>query len=186
MKKIILIAAMSLVCGAAFAQKFAHVNSQELLQLMPEMDAVRTQMDAIVKENEDVMKSMYEEYQTKAQQYQQKAATWTAAVRESKEKELAEMENRIRETQQSMQQEIQGIQNKLTEPVMKKCQEAIEAAAKAGAYIYVFDIASVVYVDSAQSVDLTPALRKTLNIAEGRTLEDLQKEIQAKQAAQQQ
>ena len=183
MKKIILVAALSVICTASFAQKFAHVNSQELFQLMPEMDAARAQMDGVVKENEDVMKTMYDELQTKYQQYQQKASTWTAAVKEVKEKELQDLQNRIQESQQTMQQEMQSIQAQLTAPVMKKCQEAIEAAAKAGGYIYVFDVASALYIDPAQSTDLTPQLRKTLNIPEGRTLETLQKELEAKQAA---
>lgn len=184
MKRIFLVAVMSVICTAAFAQKFAHINSQEVFQLMPEMDEVRNQMDAIVKENQEVMKSMYDEYQTKIQTYQQKAATWTPSIKESKEKELMEMENRINETQQSMQQEMQAIQNNLTAPVMKKCQEIIEQLAKEGGYIYVFDSATALYIDPAQSTDLTPAARKALNIPADRTLETLQAELQAKQQAQ--
>lgn len=183
MKRIFLVAALSVICSAAFAQKFAHINSQECFQLMPEMDDVRSQMDAIVTENQEVMKSMYDEYQSKVQTYQQKAATWTAAIKESKEKEIMEMQNRIEETQQNMQQEIQAIQNKLTAPVMQKFQETLNKVAKEGGYIYVFDSASALYIDPAQSTDLTPAVRKTLGIKEDRTLESLAAELQAKQAA---
>lgn len=180
MKKLILLAALAMVSTAAFAQKFAHINSQEVFQLMPEMDEVRTKMDAIVAENQDVIKSMYDEYQTKLQTYQQKAATWTASVKESKEKELMEMENRIQETQQSMQQEMQTIQNNLTSPVMKKCQDAIDEVAKKGGYIYVFDSSTALYIDPAQSTDLTKEVRTALNIPADRTLETLQAELQAK------
>lgn len=183
MKKIIIAAALALVSTVAFAQKFAHINSQEVFQLMTEMDEVRNQMDAIVKENQDVMKSMYDEYQTKLQTYQQKASTWTPSVKESKEKELMEMENRIQETQQSMQQEMQTIQNNLTAPVMKKCQETIETIAKKGGYIYVFDSTSALYIDPAQSTDITKEVRTALNIPADRTLESLQAELQAKQQA---
>lgn len=182
MKKIFTLALTLLIGTAAFAQKFAHVSYEELVMLMPEMDKVRTQLDDIVKENEDVMKTMYEEFQTKYQTYQQKGSTWTAAVRESKEKELSEMQNRIQETQQSMQQEMQTIQNNLTAPVYKKCQEAVETEAKKAGYIYVFNASDLLYVDKAQSVDLTPALRKVLGIPDGRTLETLQKEMQEKAA----
>jgi hypothetical protein len=41
------------------------------------------------------------------------------------------------------------------------------------------------YLDDKQTVDLTQEARKALNIPEGRTLESLQKELQAQQAAQQ-
>ena len=181
MKKMILIAALSVVCTAAFAQKFAHINSQEVFQLMPEMDDVRTKLEAVSKDNQDVLKSMYDEYQSKVQQYQQNEANWSNSIKESKGKELMEMENRLNETQQSMQQEMQGIQNNLMAPVMQKCQDTIQKLAKEGGYIYVFDSSAALYIDPAQSVDLTPACRKALGIPEGRTLETLQAELQAKQ-----
>lgn len=176
---------MSVFCTAAFAQKFAHINSQEVFQLMPEMDKARTDIDAMVKDNQDVLKSMYDEYQTKLQAYQQNAAKWGASIKESKEKELMEMENRINETQQSMQQEMQTIQNNITAPIMKKCNEAIQAKAKEGGYIYVFDSSAALYIDPAQSTDLTPAVREALGIPADRTLEKLQAELQAKQQAEQ-
>ena len=175
---------MAVVSTGAFAQKFAHINSTEVFQLVPEMDEVRTQLESVAKDNQDVMKAMYDEYQAKAQAYQQNAAKWTPAVKESKEKELMEMENRIQETQQSMQQEMQTIQNNLTAPVMQKIQETISTVAKKGGYIYVFDISSALYIDPAQSVDITREVRIALNIPDGRTLESLQAELQAKQQQQ--
>lgn len=184
MKKIFLFVAMAVVSTSAFAQKFAHLNSTEVFQLIPEMDEVRSQLETMAKDNQDVIKSMYDEYQSKAQDYQQKVATWTPAIRESKEKELMEMESRINDTQQSIQQEMQVRQNELTAPVMKKMQETIEAVAKKGGYIYVFDVSSALYIDPAQSVDITKEIRKALNIPEGRTIESLQAELQAKQQAQ--
>jgi hypothetical protein len=43
----------------------------------------------------------------------------------------------------------------------------------------------MLYMDPAQGINLTPDARKALNIPEGRTLESLQAELQAKaQAAQ--
>ena len=183
MKKMILAAALSLMCTAAFAQKFAHLNSQEVFQLMPEMDDVRAKVAKISKDNEEVLKSMYDEFQTKYQAYQQKAATWTDAVRETKEKELTVLENNIRESQQSLQQEIQTIQNNLTAPVVKKFQETLAEIGKKGGYIYIFDSSTALYIDPAQSTDITAEVRKALNIPEGRTLETLQQELQAQQAA---
>ena len=38
---------------------------------------------------------------------------------------------------------------------------------------------SLLYIDTKQSTDLTPAARKALNIPDGRTLESLQAELQA-------
>ena len=57
--------------------------------------------------------------------------------------------------------------------------------AKAKGVALVFEKNSLLYVDPAQGIDLTAEARTALNIPEGRTLETLQAELQAKaQAAQ--
>lgn len=185
MKKIILIAAAALMTLSASAQKFAHVNFNELVMLTSAADSARAQINASQKEAQDTFNSMYEEYQSKLQQYQQKASTWTPAIRESKEKELNDIQSRLEEFQQNIQQELSQQQQVLMAPIQQKAIDVVNQLAKAGGYIYVFESSQYLYVDPAQSVDLTPAARKALNIPDGRTLETLQQELQA-QAAQQQ
>jgi len=185
MKKILLVAALAIISAAAFAQqKFAHVNFSELVQLMPEADQARTTMDASSKEAAETYQAMADEFNAKYQQYQQKAATWTQAIRETKEKELTDIQQRIQEFNQTVQAELQQQQQQLMAPIYQKAQETIEKLAKEGGYIFVFDQTSALYIDSAQSTDLTPAARKALNIPDDRTLESLQKELQAKAEAQ--
>ena len=71
-------------------------------------------------------------------------------------------------------------------PIYKKAQDEVSALAKAKGLVFVFDAASVLYVDNKQSVDLTSEARKALNIRADRTLEALQKELQAQAQTQQQ
>lgn len=185
MKKIILFAAAALLTLTASAQgKFAHVNFSELVQLMPEADAARSQINAASKEAQDTYQAMIEEYQTKAQQYDQKKATWTDAIRQSKEKELNEIGQRIQEFQQTIQNELAQQQSQLMAPIQEKAFQTVEKLAKAGGYIFVFDASQYLFVDKSQSKDLTPDARKALNIPDGRTLESLQQELQAQAQAQ--
>ncbi len=186
MKKIVLIAAVSLMSISAFAQKFAHVNSAELIQLCPEMDEARTTLAAASQEAQETYQAMVEEFQSKYQVYQQKVSTWTPAIRETKENELTQIQQRIQEFDQSVQAELQQQQAALLEPIQKKVSETIDKLAKDGGYIYVFDVNALLFVDPAQSTDLTPAARKALAIPEGRTLDTLQAELAAKAAEQQQ
>ena len=176
MKKILLIAAMALFTLTASAQaKFAYVDFNELVMLAPEADAARSQMQTAQKEA-----------QIKDNEYQQKQSTWTPAIKSSKEKELGEIQNRIQEFQQSIQAELQQQQQQLMDPIYKKAQEAVEKLAKAGGYLFVFETSQYLYVDKAQCKDLTPEARKAMNIPEDRTIEDLQKELQAQAQGQQQ
>ena len=187
MKKLFLIAAMALVSFAATAQdlKFGYVNYTELVQLMPEMDSVRVQLEAQEKETYETLGAMYEEYQTKAQQFQQKESTWTPAIRDSKLKELQEIEARFQESQQIFSQELQQMQQILQAPVYEKAEKTVADLAKAKGLAFVFEQTQMLYIDEAQGVNLTPEARAALNIPEGRTIEALQAELQAKaQAAQ--
>ncbi len=187
MKKIFVIAAVALMSLTASAQEFkwAYVDFNELVMLMPEMDSARATMEENQKTNEEILVAMYDEYQAKYQQYQQKQATWTPAIRESKEKEIMEIQSRLEQTQQSLQQEMQQLQQNLQAPIYEKAQNTVNELAKAKGVAFVFEKSSMLYMDPAQGINLTPDARAALNIPEGRTLESLQAELQAKaQAAQ--
>jgi outer membrane protein len=185
MKKIFLIAAMAVASVAASAQdfKFAYVDFTELVQLMPEADSARVQTEAASLEAQETYQAMVEEYQSKGQQFQQKQATWTPAIRESKAAELQQIEYRIQEFQQAVQQDLQQLQNTLQAPIYEKAQNVVNELAKSKGIALVFEKTSLLYVDPAQGIDLTPEARKALNIPEGRTLETLQQELMAKAQA---
>ncbi len=188
MKKMLFVAVASLFATAAFAQNVTtgHVNTTELIQLMPAMDTVRTRLDEAQKEANETYTAMGEEFQSKLTTYQQKQASWTPAIKASKEKELQDIQARLQEFEQSIGQELQQMQQSLQAPIYQKVNEAIQKIAKDKKLAYVFDVNSVLYVDPAQSIDLTPELRVILGIPEGRTLASLQEELQAKAAAAQQ
>ena len=185
MKKIIMIAAMAVMSVAAMAQdfKFGYVDFNEVIMLMPEMDEARATIEENQKTNEEILMTMYKEYETKMQQYQQNNATWTPAVREMKEKELMQLEQNLQQNQQVLQQELQQLQQQLQAPIYKKAQDTVNELAKAKGLALVFEKNSLLYLDPAQGVDLTPEARTALNIPADRTLEQLQQEMQAKAQA---
>ena len=157
MKKLFVLALAAFAGLSLQAQTFGRVNFSELVALMPEMDQAREVIAASQKEAEETYSAMLEEFQSKYSQYQQKQATWTAAIKESKERELSDM------------------------------HKAVQELAKAKGLTALFDATQALYFDESKVIDLTPEARKALGIAEGRTLESLQAELQEKaQAAQQQ
>ena len=154
MKRILLIAAVVLMSVAASAQNFkwAYVDFNELVMLMPDMDAARATMEENQKTNEEILVAMYEEYQTKMQQYQQKAESWTPAIRESKEREIMEIQSRFEQTQQSLQQELQQLQQNLQAPIYEKAQNTVNELAKSNGVALVFEKSSLLYLDPAQGM----------------------------------
>lgn len=184
MKKIFVIAIASLMALSANAQKIGRVNFNELVMLMPEMDAARETIAASQKEAEETYAAMVEEYQGKVSQYQQKSASWTAAIKESKEKELYDIQNRIQEFQQNISQELQQQQSQLMAPINEKANAAVKEIAKAQGIDVLLDASQAIYFSDAV-IDLTADARKALGIPADRTLEGLQAELAAQaQAAQ--
>lgn len=185
MKKFILIAAATILTLSVSAQnlKIAHVNFAELVQLMPASDSARAQLSASSKETQDTYQSMVDEFQSKYQQYQAKAGTWTAAVKESKEKELNDIQQRLQEFSQRAEQELQQQQNQLMAPIQQKAMDVVEKLAKDGGYAIVLDDSQALYINKSFITDLTQAARKALGIPDGRTLETLQQELQAQAQA---
>ena len=191
MKRILLIAAAaSMFSLAATAQtKFAHVNFGELVQLMPEADSAMVQLEAANNEAQETYNSMVSEFQSKYDQFEQKQATWTPAVRESKQKELMDIQTRVQEFQQAIQQDmnqLQKLQNTLMAPIYQKAQEVVTNLAKEKGVIYVYDSSTLLYIDSAQSIDLTPEARTALNIPADKTIESVMAARQAAATAAQQ
>ena len=185
MKRMIVIAAAALFSLAASAQelKFAYVDFTELVQLMPEMDSARVQIDAASLEAQETYQAIVEEYQSKAQQYEQKQSSWTPAIAQSKANELQQIMARIQEFEQAIQQDLQQLQNSLQAPIYEKAQKTVNDLAKAQGIAFVFEKSSMLYVDPAQGIDLTPEARTALNIPADRTLEALQAELQAQAQA---
>ena len=80
MKKLI-IAMMLILPMAVSAQKFGHINTQELFAQMPEVAKVKLQMDTVQAQYENQLASMNEEFQKKYQDYQAQEATMADAIK---------------------------------------------------------------------------------------------------------
>jgi outer membrane protein len=147
----------------ASAQKIGHINSQEVMALMPETKKMAHDLDSIQNVYENQLANMQEEFNKKLAEFQQQQSTMTANVREFRQQELAEMEQRMQVFYQTIQKELQAKQVELLQPVQNKLLEAINKVAAAQTCTYVVDRASVLYV-GADATDLTPAVRAELGI----------------------
>lgn len=156
-----------LVATSAFAQKaslpIGHINSTELIQLMPDLEGVKTQMQALQKELQDNMETMQVEYNQKLDEYQTKKGTWTDLVITTKEQELVNMGERIQSFQESAQQSIQTKQQELMQPIQDKIVKAIGEVATEKGLLYVVDDAVAIYI-SPDAIDVMADVKKKLGI----------------------
>lgn len=162
MKKLII--AMLLIAPMALsAQKFGHVNTQELFTQMPEVAEIRLKMDTIQGQYEAQLASMNEELQKKAQDYQAQEPTMADAVKQIRQQELQEMQQRIQLFYQTAEQDIQKKQQELLTPVHERMAKAIKAVGEREGYTYIFDAAAMVHIGT-DAHDAMPAVKKELGI----------------------
>jgi outer membrane protein len=170
MKKLLGIILIAVLVSASnvFAQKdykFGHINSNELLSVMPERDSARIEIQSYSQMLQQEMEAMQVELQTKYTTYMEKQETYSDLVRQSKEQEIQEMQQRIQSFQQTAQQDLQQKEAELFQPIMDKAQAAIEKVAKANGFTYIFDLgAGGVLYFSEQSTDILPLVKKELGI----------------------
>lgn len=162
MKKII-ITLMLIAPMALSAQKFGHVNTQELFAQMPEVAQIRLKMDTIQSQYEAQLASMNEEFQKKVQDYQTQEATMAEAIKQIRQQELQEMQQRIQLFYQTAEQDIQKQQQDLLTPVHERMAKAIKAVGEREGYTYIFDSAAMVHIGS-DAIDAMPSVKKELGI----------------------
>ena len=162
MKKMILMLALALPMIAS-AQKIGHVSSQEVMAVMPETKKMAEKLDSLQNVYETQLANMQEEFSKKVAEFQQQQATMTAGVREFRQQELAEMEQRTQMFYQTVQKALQAKQVEYLQPVQAKLLEAINKVAAAQGCTYVMDKASMLYI-APDALDLTPAVRAELGI----------------------
>lgn len=167
MKKSIVLVVTLLAALAVSAQtyKFGHVNSQELMTTLPEMEVVMNTLEEQQTSNNELLTKMQAELQSEAAKYQESADSLPQSVRTYKEQQLQSMQEGIQKFYQDAQAEMQAKQQELTQPVMDKVKKAIDDVAAEQGFIYVFDLSGgAVLYHSSESVDIKPLVRKKLGL----------------------
>lgn len=143
--------------------KLGHINSQEILSLMPERANIEKTINELQSHWENELLKMREEYNTKIKEYQDKQATMPESIKQARQSEIAEIEQRITTFQQTAYADLQKKQQELFTPVIEKVKKAINDVGAENNYLYIFDLSTqTVIYQSPKSNDVTPLVKKKL------------------------
>lgn len=145
--------------------KFGHVNSQEILMAMPERATIEKTLDELQTQWENEMVKMREEYFAKIKEFQDKQATMPESIKQARQSEIVELEQRITTFNQTASTDLQQKQQELLTPVIEKIRKAINEVGAENSYTYIFDMAtqSIIY-QSPKANDITALVKKKLGI----------------------
>ena len=140
MKHILLLAFVALLnMTDAVAQKFGHLDAQDILLTLPERAEAQTSIEAAAAEYETEVSRMQSELETKFADYQAKAATWPDAIRQQKERELQQLDAGLQEFGMTIQNDLAQMEQQLLAPMIERVRDAIEAVGKEQGFTYIFD-----------------------------------------------
>lgn len=179
MKNLIAILAIALFSftGTANAQKYGHINAQEILLAVPGYQASSDEMERYSNQKTKAFNDLQTTIQNDFQQYMAIRETLPEAVQKSRDSDFREQEAKLQEFGVESQRRIEAKQNELMEPLLKQIQEAIKVVGREQGFAYIFDITQggVVYfdggIDATQLViaQIKKATAPTMGVGTGTT-----------------
>jgi outer membrane protein len=156
MKKLIKIYSLGMllffvgVVKAQQAQKFGHIDLNALIQIMPERADAEKQFNAYQKQLEDNLGEMQKELQAIYVEFVNKKDSISDILRNMKEDELNQMNERIQAYQQNARVQLQQKQAEVFQPVFDKADKTIKEIGAEKGLIYIYDTSSgaIPYVSS--------------------------------------
>lgn len=170
MKKILSLSILIIILMGSYTlpaqteAKFGHINTNELLRMMPGREEARAELERYARELEETFSAMQNEFQTKYMEYLENQETYSQIVRQSKERELQSLNERIMEFQESAQVDIMEQEERLLSPIIEKARNAINKVGRDHGFTYIFDTSggSVLFSEGGQ--DIMPLVKAELGL----------------------
>ena len=166
-----LVIAVTLLVGlgtAVNAQKFAYVDSQYILEKMPEYKEAQKKLDDLSANWEKEVAAKYQEIDKLYKDYQKEQILLPEDMKIKRQDEIAAKEKEVKEFQKSkfgVKGELFTKRQEWIKPIQEKIFKAIKEIAEQGSYTFVFDKANnanILYADPKN--DKTDAVIKKLSI----------------------
>ena len=145
MKRILLILCILIFVGNIKAQKFAYVDSQFILEHIPEYKQAKQELDNISYQWQEEIETAYQDIDKLYRAYQTDKVLLTDKMRQDREDEIIEKEKEVKELQQKRfgtDGDLYKKQEELIRPIQNLIYNAIQEFAEQGRYGVIFDKSS--------------------------------------------
>lgn len=146
MKKTVLFLFMVLAtAGAGYAQKYAYVDTQYILNNIPEYKSAQSQLDNISITWQKEIEAKYAEIDKMYKAFQAEQILLTEDMKKKREDEIIAKEKEAKEMQKQrfgVDGDLFKKRQELVKPLQDKIYNAIKTMAEAGSYAVIFDKSS--------------------------------------------
>jgi len=165
--KITCLALLFAVPTVVNAQKFAHINFEQLIDAMPEKEKALADLQKEYNEVKNLIEEMSVDFNKKVMEAQKVYETLSTTAKQMKEQELQDQQQRIQAFQLNAEQQLTNRREELLSPILDKAEAAIKKIAEREGYIYVFDVSKgsqILFFSAKSSIDAMPLVKKELGI----------------------
>ena len=142
MNKLILIACLSIFSLATYAQKFAYVESDYILERVPEYQSAQEQLDKLTLSWQEEIEQLYLEIDQLYKKYQADQILLTQDMKIKRENEIINKEKAAKELQRKRfgpEGDLFTKRQELVKPIQDKIYNAIQDLATEKRYGVIFD-----------------------------------------------
>lgn len=169
--KLTLAVALMVSATAVSAQKFGRVDLAAIVTNMNEYKEAVANLETYGRDLQDQLEQIQVEFNKLYADYEKNVMTYSDTVRQLKERELTELQQRFQDFQQLAQQDISKKEAELMNPVYEKANDAVKQVASAGGYVAIFSTTSdqpaaagLAYFDPNALTDITAEVKAVLGI----------------------
>lgn len=139
---ILLFWGMSMVALCQSNSTIGHIDMNEILLALPEVDSARALIEKETKEMEAVYEEMQVTYNNLVNDYQNGLPAFTDVQRKTKENEIIDKQKRLQEFEQNANLSLQQRNRELMQPIYSRINQAIRNIATREELDYVLDLSN--------------------------------------------
>lgn len=148
------------------AQKFAHINFEQLIDAMPEKETALANLQKEYNEVKNLIEEMSVDFNKRMVEVQKTYDSMSQTAKQLVEQELQEKQQRIQGYQVDAEAKLTQRREELLSPILDKAEAAIKKVGEREGFVYVFDVSkgSQVLFFSKSSTDIMSLVKKELGI----------------------
>jgi len=166
-KNISLLLFCSIIAVASMsAQKYGYINSTLLLTELPDVKAADAELQTYQKQLISKGEQMVKTFETKYTKYSTEAQSgeFSPLQIQQKEGELAAEQEKIKQYEVTVQNQIGAKREELYKPILDKVRVAVDEMGKAQGYTMIFDTSGGALLYAEESSDLMTAVKAKLGL----------------------
>lgn len=151
---------------AVSAQKFGYINSQQLIQQIPQVKEANAELETLQKQYEKEIESKANSLQTKYQALlrQQEQGDISPKQYEQEAQTLETERQSVAKYQQEIQQNLAQKSEDLLKPIRDRINDAITAVAEENGFTYIFDQSIGIILYAEESADVGSLVKAKLGL----------------------